>query len=292
MKPNILWTAQDILKATNAEPSGASWHVTGLSINSHEISTGDFFIALKGSQCDGHQFIHDAFAKGAVAALVDHIPTSMTKDDRFVIVKDTYEALLNMAKFARLRTQARIGAVTGSVGKTSVKEMLALVLNGQAKTYATPKSFNNEVGIPFSLAQLPEDAVYGIFEIGMNHSGEIEPLTKLVRPDAALITNVEPVHVGNFSSVEEIAFAKAEIFSGMSPEGTAILNQDNAFYETLKNRALKAGIKNSLSFGTIEGCNFQLKAYEALKNGTRIKASFQGHPLDYVMPVFWPTLGA
>lgn len=286
MKSNILWTAQDIIKAANTGPSWASRQITGLSMDSREVSAGDLFIALKGAQCDGHQFINEAFAQGAVAALVDHIPSSMTKDDRFFIVKDTYKALLNMAKFARLRTQARIGAVTGSVGKTSVKEMLALVLNGQAKTYATPKSFNNETGIPFSLAQLPEDAVYGIFEIGMNHPGEIEPLTKLVRPDVALITNVGPVHVGNFSSVEEIAFAKAEIFSGLSPEGIVVLNRDNAFYGALKDRALKAGLKNSLSFGTAEGCDFQLKAYEPLKNGTRVKASFQGQSLDYVMPVF------
>jgi UDP-N-acetylmuramoyl-tripeptide--D-alanyl-D-alanine ligase len=281
---NILWSEQDLLKALNVE--GASWQGNRISMDNRNVLPGDLFIALKGSQHDGHQFVKDAFSKGALAVIVDHSPSAMPNDNRFIRVKDTYQALLNMAKFARQRTQARIVAVTGSVGKTSVKEMLGLVLKDQAETFATPKSYNNLWGIPFSLAQLPEKAAYGVFEIGMNHAGEITPLSQQVLPDVSLITNVEAVHMASFASVEEIALAKAEIFSGMGSQGTVVLNRDNAFYSLLENHARKMGLDHILSFGTHEGADFQLQSYELVNNGVRVKARLQEKVVDYFMPVF------
>lgn len=284
MNLNMLWSEQDLSKALNVE--SAPWQGNRIAMDNRNVLPGDLFIALKGSQLDGHQFVKDAFSKGALAAIVDHVPAEISQDQCCIIVKDTYQALLDMAKFARLRTHARIAAVTGSVGKTSVKEMLSMVLKDQAQTFATPKSYNNLWGIPFSLAQLPENAAYGVFEVGMNHAGEITPLTQQVRPDVALITNIEAVHIGNFTSLEEIAFAKAEIFLGMTPQGSAILNTDNAFYNLLENQARKVGLERILSFGTSEGADFQLISYQCLTDGTRIKARLQSKVVEYFMPVF------
>ncbi|MBL0942608.1 MAG: UDP-N-acetylmuramoyl-tripeptide--D-alanyl-D-alanine ligase [Alphaproteobacteria bacterium] len=284
MNLNFLWSEQDLLKALNVE--SACWQGNRIAMDNRNVLPGDLFIALKGPQNDGHQFVKDAFSKGALAAIVDHIPAEISPDKCCIVVKDTYQALLDMAKFARLRTHARIAAVTGSVGKTSVKEMLSLVLKDQAETFATPKSYNNLWGIPFSLAQLPENATYGVFEVGMNHTGEITPLSQQVRPDVALITNIEAVHMGNFASLEEIALAKAEIFSGMPPHGCVILNIDNAFYPILENQARKMGLERILSFGRAGKADFQLLSYERLTDGVGVKACLQGKNVDYFMPVF------
>ena len=243
MNAKPLWTSADAQAATGGGVTIA-WRCDGISSDSRKIAPGDLYIALTGPKFDGHDFVADALAKGAAAAMVERHPEGVPEDAPLLIVDDIPEALNRLAEAARARAKGCIIAITGSVGKTSTKEALAHVLRAQAPTYANPASFNNHWGVPLSLAALPADADYGIFEIGMNHAGEISALSKLVRPHAALVTTVEEVHLENFDSVAAIAEAKAEIFDGIVEGGVAILNYDNPYRlqlaEAARNRGLRA----------------------------------------------------
>ncbi len=216
----VPWVAADAVKATGGISTG-DWAAVSISIDSRSIQPGDLFVALQGPTFDGHDFVADAFTRGAVAAMVSRKQDGVGP---YLIVEDTLKGLQDLARFARTRSSARVIALTGSVGKTGVKEALRHVLSFQGETHASLASFNNHWGAPLSLALLPEKARYGIFELGMNHAGEIEPLSKLVRPHVALITNVHPVHIGNLGSIEAIAQAKAEIFVGLEPDGHTVIN--------------------------------------------------------------------
>lgn len=265
---NSLWTLDEIIAATGAtvsEKAGA-WEgvppdglkgsspsrtapVTGISIDTRSITPGDLFVALRDVR-DGHEFVTTAFSNGATAALVSRQYQRQPGDGMLLHVDDPLRALeeLGVAARARLTPDARVIAVTGSVGKTTTKEMLRACLTPLGKTHAADKSFNNHWGVPLTLARMPANTQYGVCEIGMNHAGEITPLTKMVRPHVAIVTTVEAVHLEHFRSVEEIAEAKAEIFTGLEPGGTAILPGNNAHYPLLAAAANTAGA-NVVSFG-------------------------------------------
>jgi UDP-N-acetylmuramoyl-tripeptide--D-alanyl-D-alanine ligase len=242
--PLALWTAQAIARATGGKAS-ADFQVAGAEIDSRDVIEGDLFFALKGEAMDGHRFVDGAFAKGAAAAVTDR-----PVDGPHVLVEDTTAALEALAKAARERTQAVVVGVTGSVGKTSVKEALfaALDRSSNGAAHRSVKSYNNHVGVPLSLARMPSRSRYGIFEMGMNHAGEISALTRQVRPHVAVITTVAPAHIENLGSEEAIADAKAEIFEGLEPGGTAVIPADSPHFARLKEAAENAGAK-VVSFG-------------------------------------------
>ena len=243
-----LWTSSDAQKATGGSVT-VPWQCRGISSDSRTIEPDDLYIAITGPTFDGHYFVAEALAKGAAAALVSRRPEGVPKDAPLLMVDDVMEALRELAAAARERSAARIIAITGSVGKTSTKEALAHLLGAQAPTHASRASFNNHWGVPLSLAALPVDAAYGIFEIGMNHAGEISALSKLVRPHAALVTTVEEVHLEFFDSIAAIANAKAEIFDGIVEGGVAILNYDNPYRLQLADAARTRGVcgKNAIT---------------------------------------------
>lgn len=220
-----LWTFSDAAQATGGTAHG-TWSVTGLSIDTRTIQPGDMFIALKAAR-DGHDFVPDALAKGAACALVSRIPDNLPKDAPLLVVADVQTALEDLARAARKRTKAKVLAITGSVGKTSTKDMAAHVLRAQGKTHAAEKSYNNHWGVPLTLARMPAEADFAAIEIGMNHPGEIAPLAQLAQPDVAIVTTVGPVHLEAFpDGVPGIAREKASIFSGLAPQGVALWNAD------------------------------------------------------------------
>ena len=230
-----LWNWNALVAASGGIADGAaSAPITGLSLDSRSVAAGDVFVALK-DQRDGHGFATSAFANGAAAALVETGYQRKPGDGALIRVTDTLEGLraIGAAARARLSPDAGVVAVTGSVGKTSTKEMLRACLSRLGPTHAPEKSFNNHWGVPLTLARMPADTRYAVIEIGMNHAGEITPLTTLARPHVAIVTTVEPVHIEHFSSIEAIADAKAEIIAGIEPGGVAILNRDNPHFQRL-----------------------------------------------------------
>lgn len=242
--PEILDVTGGKLRRTGQEPGEG---ITGLSIDTRTLSPGDLFIALKGGKADGHEYVRKAFEKGAAAALV-----SQEIDNAggpVIVVEDTLAALEAMARKRRSEFGGLIVAVTGSVGKTGTKEMLSGALGSVAHVYAAPASFNNHIGVPYALASIPHGTDIGIIEIGMNHAGEIAPLSLLAQPDIAIITTIEEVHIENFDGLDGIAQAKAEIFTGMGKESRVILNADNPYYSYLVAKADEYGLKGIYSFG-------------------------------------------
>ena len=274
----ILWTSDEVARATGGVTT-ATWQATGVSIDSRTIEPHDLFVAIKGPQFDGHDFAPAALARGAAAAVVAFVPKACEKAP-LVVVGDTQAALESLGRAARARTNAKVIAVTGSVGKTGTKEALKLVLGRQGKTAASAASFNNLWGVPLSLARMPRDAEYGIFEIGMNHPGELGPLSYLVSPHVAIITTIAPVHTEFFDSVMGIAEAKAEIFLGMRG-GTAILNRDNPFFPMLIVSAYAAGVERVISFGAHPEAQIRLAAFKPGATGSDVTAQFDGREIKY-----------
>ena len=275
-----LWNSNDIAKATKGSCSGA-WNAKAVAIDSRAVKAGDLFIALKGPNFDGHDFVAGAIANGASGALVSFIPDGVAKDS-CVVVPDVFQAMHDLGIAGRARSHAKIIAVTGSVGKTGHKEALRQVLSAQAPSYANEGSFNNHWGVPLSLSRLPQDATYGVFELGMNHLGELGPLSRQVRPDIALITNIAPVHIGNFNSLDEIANAKSEIFEGLSPSGHAVLNADNPYIEYLKQRARHFGISNIATFGK-NGGDAKLESFSLHSDISDVTATILGKKISYTI---------
>lgn len=219
-----LWTASEAAAATGGRAVG-DWAVNGVSIDTRTIQPGDLFVALTAAR-DGHDFVAQALEKGAGAALVSHVPEGVASDAPLLIVPDVLAGLEALAVAARARTGAKVVAVTGSVGKTSTKEMLRVVLGGQGKTHAAEASYNNHWGVPLTLARMPQDTDFAVIEIGMNHPGEIAPLARLARPHVAMITTVAAAHLEAFENIEGIAREKASIFEGLEPRGVAVVNGD------------------------------------------------------------------
>lgn len=240
-----LWTGQDLAAATGGKPVGGDFEANGISIDTRTLKPGDLFVALTGPQFDGHSFIDKAFEKGAAAVVV----SQATDKGKSILVGDTLRALQDMGAAARARSTAKIFAVTGSVGKTSTKEMLARCLALLGTTHAAEASLNNQWGVPLSLARMPRHTQFGIFELGMNHAGEIAPLSQMVSPHIGLITTIASAHIEHLGSLENITRAKAELFQGMDAQGTVILPRDSAQFSVLLAEARTHGIQNILSFG-------------------------------------------
>ncbi len=270
-----LWSAVDAAAATEGEASGA-WSAMGVSIDSRTLTPGDLFAALRGPNHDGHDHVASAFANGAVAAMVDQAIADLPSGGGFLHVRDTYDGLCDLAEAARARTAAKICGITGSVGKTGTKELLAAALGEQGKTASTVGNLNNQIGLPLSLARMEQDCAFGVFEMGMNHANEITPLSKLARPHVAMITTIAPVHIENFDSIDGIAAAKAEIFDGLEPGGIAVLNRDNAFFEYLAATALQKGAGRVVGFGVDGAADARLIAYESDADGSTVEATIDG----------------
>ena len=277
-----LWTDAQAGAATGGRNT-APWTANGVSIDSRSLAPRDLFVALRGPNFDGHDFIAKAFESGAAAALSHRHPAADAPGapGPLLLVEDTMAALRGLGAAARARSRARFIGVTGSVGKTSTKDTLARCLRAQAPTAASAASLNNHWGVPLSLSRLPHDAAYGVFELGMNHPGEIRDLTGLLRPDVALITNVEAVHIGHFESVEQIADAKAEIFEGMPPGGVAVLNRDNPHFARLAEKARAAGVGRVIGFGRDTEAEARLIDCSLEATGSRVEAEILGARLSY-----------
>jgi UDP-N-acetylmuramoyl-tripeptide--D-alanyl-D-alanine ligase len=279
-----LWTAADAAAATGGRNT-ANWRAAEVSIDSRTVEAGNLFVALRGPNRDGHDFVGAALARGAAAAVVDREPAGLPAAAPLLCVADTFAGLNALAAAARARGRARIVAVTGSVGKTGTKEALRLALAADGPIFASPGNLNNHWGVPLSLARLPPDAAYGVFEIGMNHPGEIAALARLVRPHVAVITTVEPVHLGFFESVEAIADAKAEIFLGLEPGGVAVLNRDNPHYLRLSAAAMRAGAAEVIGVGAHPEAAVRLVDCVLDPEGSTFDAAFRGTMLRCRLPV-------
>lgn len=249
MSHNVLWTGAEIIEAVSGDVKNPDWEANGVSIDSRSLVPGDLFVAIIGPYHNGHEFAAVALENGAAAVLVSEVPENIADHGNVIVVEDTLKALEELGAAARERANAKIVAVTGSVGKTGTKESLLHILSLQGKTHASIGSFNNHWGVPLSLSRMPRDTEYAIFELGMNHPGELGPLSRMVKPHVALITTIEAVHLEFFSDVEAIARAKAEIFEGLTPSGSVILNGDNIYGGLLKSIAANAGITRILTFG-------------------------------------------
>ncbi len=274
-----LWTAAELAAATGGRASG-DWSVAGVAIDSRTVQPGDLFVALRGPNHDGHEFVAAALARGAVA-LVDRVPAGIAADARLLRVEDTMAALTALGRAARARSRARLAAITGSVGKTGTKEALRLVLGRQAPSHASAASYNNHWGVPLSLARQPRDTVYGVYELGMNAPGEILALARLVRPQVAMITAIAPAHLGFFPSVEAIAAAKGEIFAGLEPGGAAVLNLDNPHTPQLMELAKAAGCERVLGFGSAPEAAVRLEDARLDASGSDVTIRLDGAELAF-----------
>ncbi len=283
MVESALWTAEELVAATGGKLLGTVVKtLNGVSIDTRTIAEGDIFVAIKGENHDGHDFVATALQRGAGLAIVSRVNEEMQAAGPLLVVEgDPLQGLEKIGIASRARSHARIVAITGSVGKTSTKEMLRAGLSASGSTHASAASFNNHWGVPLTLARMPRDGAYGVFEIGMNHAGEITPLTGMVQPHVAIVTNVAPVHIGNFDSVVEIADAKAEIFSGLRPGGFALLNRDNEYFEHLKAAAGNYGVDNIISFGTHEKADVRVERVALHETCSCVTADIMGEKIMY-----------
>ncbi len=280
-----LWTFDAFVAAMRGRPTSvATPAVTGISIDSRTIKPGEAFFAIKGDRFDGHDYVGKAAAQGAAVAVVaeERLSALGRMTVPLVVVSDVLAALEALGRAARARSAAGIAAVTGSVGKTTTKEMLARALGATGPTHFSPASFNNHWGVPLTLARMPADAAYAVFEIGMNHAGEIEPLVRQVRPHVAIITTIEPVHVEFFpDGIAGITRAKGEIFTGIEPGGAAILNRDNSQFEPLALMAIDAGVERVLGFGENADAEARLTALDLLPDHSLVKADILGREVRF-----------
>lgn len=288
----MLWTSEDIVSVTGGKLLGRAFEAGSVSIDSRTLPPGALFVAIEGEKFDGHDYLIKAKEAGAAGALVNYVPADAPPGLPLVQVKgDTLDALVMLAKASRVRTRAHIIGITGSVGKTSAKEMLKLALEPYGKVFASSGNYNNHVGLPLSLANMPADTDLGIFEMGMNHAGEIAHLTKIACPDVALITEVAAAHLEFFPSVEAIARAKAEIFQGMTTEGIAVLPADNAYFSLLKQEAYRQKI---ISFGQDDGSMFQLISAKTHQDGTQVQYRIHDEARSFILSTrgaHWPKIG-
>ena len=273
---SALWTVGEAATATGGQAIG-DWQVTGISIDTRTLQPGDLFVALKAAR-DGHDFVAQALEKGAGAALVTHRPEGVAKEAPLLIVEDVQAALEALGQAARARSAARVVAVTGSVGKTSTKEMLATMLADQGRTHAAVASYNNHWGVPLTLARMPRDTEYAVIEIGMNHPGEIAPLARQARPHVAMVTTVAAVHLEAFDDVAGIAREKAAIMEGLEPGGVAVLNGDISEAPVLKAEAERLGVQH-LWFGE-NGQGYRLLETRLEDEHTLAQVEVDGKPLE------------
>lgn len=272
-----LWSSSDLSLALGIQaPEGVAAH--GVSIDTRSLNPGDLFVALRGENMDGHDFVQAAQDKQAAAILCDHPLPGL--EIAQIVVGDTFDALRQLARFAVSRSSAKRIAVTGSVGKTGTKEMLALALSAQAPTHATEGNLNNHYGLPLTLARLHAETAYAVLEMGMNHAGELTPLSELAKPHVCVVTTVEPVHIEFFPTLSDVAEAKAEIFAGLQPGGIAVLNRDNPFFALLARRARAKGAE-IVSFGGHIESEYRLLHSEIAGAATEVLALAGDKPLAY-----------
>jgi UDP-N-acetylmuramoyl-tripeptide--D-alanyl-D-alanine ligase len=268
-----LWTSHDAAAATEGT-SNARWAAHGISIDSRTVQKGDLFVALKGDKFDGHDYVAQAFANGAVAAMVSR---EVQGGEALLLVEDTLQGLRALGKEARKRTAAKIIAVTGSVGKTGTKEALRHVLSAQGRTHASAASYNNDFGVPLSLARMPADTEFGIFEIGMNSFGEIARQAVQVKPDVAIVTNIHPVHIEYLGSIEAIANEKADIFLALEDDGIAILPcQGHGL-----NELMKKAPERRFRFGADQECDAYTIDIDCDADGSTVMVRILGRDYTY-----------
>jgi len=268
-----LWTAAEAEAATGGKVQG-KWEVSGVSIDSRSLSKGDLFVALKDVR-DGHDFVTKALAAGAGAAMVSRVPEDVAADAPLLIVDDVLAALERLGSAGRARSRARVAAITGSVGKTSAKEMLREALAGQGRVHAAEASYNNHWGVPLTLARLPADVDFAVIEIGMNRPGEIAPLARLARPHVAMITIVAAAHLAAFDSLEGIAVEKASIFEGLEPGGVAVINGDIDTTPILRAAAERADARIE-TFGEGSDNSLRLLSVDLHDDSTVARAAIGG----------------
>ncbi|AHF84847.1 UDP-N-acetylmuramoylalanyl-D-glutamyl-2, 6-diaminopimelate--D-alanyl-D-alanine ligase [Rhizobium leguminosarum bv. trifolii WSM1689] len=281
-----LWTTEDMIAAMAGRPFGTLPEgITGISIDSRSIAPGEAFFAIKGDRVDGHDYASMAMANGASLLVVSEarLPAMGRLTVPMIVVEDVLAALGRLGLASRERSRARIIAVTGSVGKTTTKEMLRHVLSPSGRVHASVASFNNHWGVPLTLARMPEDTDYGIFEVGMNHPGEIRPLVAMIRPDVAIITTIAPAHLGNFKNIKEIAAAKAEIFEGLEPGGHVVLNRDNDQFNFLDRTAQSHGIEHIHSFGQHAKAEFRLAEFNGSDENSTLWLTIGGETLEVAL---------
>ncbi|ESY79740.1 UDP-N-acetylmuramoylalanyl-D-glutamyl-2, 6-diaminopimelate--D-alanyl-D-alanine ligase [Mesorhizobium sp. LNHC221B00] len=279
---NLLWTSEALVAAMDGRPLGPMPEgISGISIDSRSLQPGNAFFAIKGEAMDGHDFATAAIKAGAGVLVVAEgkLPSLGRLTAPIVVVEDVLVALEKLGVAARARSQAKIIAVTGSAGKTTTKEALRHVLSAVGKVHASAQSFNNHWGVPLTLARMPVDCDYAVFEIGMNHPDEIRPLVKMVRPHVAIVTMIAAAHLGFFRNLDEIAKAKAEIFEGIEPDGAAILNRDDARFKLLDKMAHAAGVEHVYGFGENARSTFKLTKCELHADHSDIAARIGGHDM-------------
>ena len=279
MTGTALWTATEAADATGGNAT-RGWEANGVSIDSRTAESGDLFVAIEGPEKDGHAYVGAAFGAGASAAVVRRRPDGIGADAPLLLVEDTLAALTALGRRGRDRCTARVVAVTGSAGKTGTKEALRHVLAAQGRTSASAASYNNLWGVPLSLARMPPGSAFGAFEVGMNHAGEIAPLSRLIRPHVAIVTNVEAAHIAFFPSLEAIADAKAEIFEGVEPGGTCVLNRDNPFFDRLRAAAARRPDIRIVSFG-LSDADVTAREVSLDADGSDVAADILGRRVDY-----------
>jgi UDP-N-acetylmuramoyl-tripeptide--D-alanyl-D-alanine ligase len=275
---SALWTSDEVAHALGTAIA-VPFEANGVTFDSRAVGKGDLFFALKGETTDGHGFVVEAMKRGAAAAVVSRNVENAS--GTLIRVPDTMKALEGLGRAARRRSKARIASVTGSVGKTSTKDALRAMLSAQAPTSASAASFNNHVGVPISLARLPREARYGVFEIGMNHPGEIEPLARQVEAHVGVVTNVGPAHIGFMGSEEAIADEKACLFAGMAQGAVAVLNRDGKHYERLAGHASRFGVSRIVGFGRGETADARLVSCSLQDSGSDVVALIHGRRIEY-----------
>ncbi|MDP9809631.1 UDP-N-acetylmuramoyl-tripeptide--D-alanyl-D-alanine ligase [Rhizobium tibeticum] len=276
---NWLWTTEDMIAAMAGRPFGTLPEgITGISIDSRSIASGEAFFAIKGDRVDGHDYASMAMANGAALLVVSEarLPAMGRLTVPVIVVEDVLAALGKLGQASRARSRAQIIAVTGSVGKTTTKEMLRRVLSPSGKVHASVASFNNHWGVPLTLARMPLDTYFGVFEVGMNHPDEIRPLVKMIQPHVAVITTIAPAHLGNFKSIREIATAKAEVFEGVVPGGQVVLNRDNDQFNFLERTAETHGIQHVHSFGQHAKAEFRLAEFNGSDQSSTLWITIDG----------------
>lgn len=272
----VLWRSEEAAKATGGRVT-KPWAASGVSIDTRTLRSGELFVALKDAR-DGHDFVKAALEKGAAAALVSRVPEGVAEDAPLLVVPDVLRALEDLGRAARARTKAKVVGITGSVGKTSTKEMLRAVLGGQGRVHAAEASYNNHWGVPLTLARMPEETEFAVIEIGMNHAGEISPLARLADLDVAMVTTVAPAHLEAFDSVEGIAREKASILDGLRAGGVAVLNADIETAPILREKALACGVR-VVGFGASEAAEWRILSVSLSDEATVVRAMRKGEPL-------------
>ncbi len=283
MNDDYLWSGFGLVSALAARVVGRTpVGVSGVSIDTRSLQPGDLFFAIRGENSDGHDFVATAFEKGAAAAVVDESHADALRGGgALYVVDDVLASMENLGRAARARSAGAIIAVTGSVGKTGTKEALRAVLSAAGETHASAASYNNHWGVPLTLSRLPRTARFGVVEIGMNHAGEIVPLVGMARPNVAIITTIAPVHLEHFASIDAIAEAKAEIFTGLEAGGAAIINRDIPQYDLLLRRAQASRAARVLTFGEHSEADARLVEVAGSAEGSHVTALLLGEKLYY-----------